>query len=123
LALESQLSIGVREQAGSTVLVVRGELDIASNPQLEEALERVFGSGAELVVLDLGELQFMDVTAVRVLVGADQQARQSGKRLVLVNVGGQIRRLLTLTKVIDVLTVEDGSALGVDEGPDDPHDL
>jgi anti-sigma B factor antagonist len=121
--LDGQLSIGVREQARSTVLVVRGELDIASNPQLEEALERVLRSDAELVVLDLGGLQFMDVASLRVLVGAHKQAQQSSKRLVLVNVGGQIRRLLTLTKVIDVLSVDDGSVLGAEERSVGPQDL
>jgi anti-sigma B factor antagonist len=121
--LETQLSIGVREQAGSTVLVVRGELDIASNPQLEEALERAFRSEAELVVLDLGELEFMDVTSLRVLAGAHEQAQQCAKRLVLVNVGGQIRRLLTLTRVIDMLSIDDGSVLGAEERSVGPQDL
>jgi anti-sigma B factor antagonist len=121
--LETQLSIGVREQARSAVLVVRGELDIASNPQLEEALERALRSEAELVVLDLGELQFMDVTSLRVLVGAHKQAQQSAKRLVLVNVGGQIRRLLTLTKVIDMLSIDDGSVLGEAERSVGPQDV
>jgi anti-anti-sigma factor len=42
------------------VLVVSGELDMASSPELEQAIERAQGSAAELLVLDLRDLQFMD---------------------------------------------------------------
>jgi anti-anti-sigma factor len=102
------LSIVVREQDRAAVLALDGELDIASIAQLEAEIERALRSDAELVVLELADLRFMDVTSLRVLVGSHQRAERCAKRLVLVNVGAQIRRLLTLTRVIDVLSVLDG---------------
>ena len=50
----------------------------------------------------------MDATSLRVLLSSHQQAQQSAKRLVLVNVGAQVRRLLILTRLIDVLSVLEG---------------
>lgn len=49
--------------------VVRGELDLATAPELEEALVSAIEAGDE-VVLDLRELEFMDSSGVRVLVVA-----------------------------------------------------
>jgi anti-sigma B factor antagonist len=105
--VKSHLSIEVREQERTTVLALAGELDMASNPQLEEAIDGVVASDSQLVVLDLGDLRFMDVSSLRVLVASHQLAERSGKRLVLANIGEQTRRLMTLTRVIDVLTVID----------------
>jgi anti-sigma B factor antagonist len=106
--VDGHLSIVVREQDRATVIALDGELDIASSPRLEEQIVRVLRSGAELVVLDLEDLKFMDVTSLRVLVSSHQQAQQSTKRLVLVNVGAQVRRLMILTRLIDVLSVLEG---------------
>jgi len=106
--VESHLSIVVREQDRAMLLILDGELDIASSPQLEEEIERALRSDAELMVLDLADLRFMDVTSLRVLVSSHQRAERSAKRLVLINVGAQVRRLLILTRVIDVLSVLEG---------------
>lgn len=106
--VDGHLSIVVREQDRATVIALDGELDIASSPRLEEQIVRVLSSGAELVVLDLEDLKFMDATSLRVLLSSHQQAQQSAKRLVLVNVGAQVRRLLILTRLIDVLSVLEG---------------
>lgn len=61
-----------------------------------------------IVVREQEDLKFMDVTSLRVLVSSHQQAQQSTKRLVLVNVGAQVRRLMILTRLIDVLSVLEG---------------
>jgi anti-anti-sigma factor len=63
-------SISCTEQEGGRrQYVVRGELDLATAPELEETLVRAIEEGGE-VVLDLRELEFMDSSGVRVLVVA-----------------------------------------------------
>ena len=66
---------------GSRQFVVRGELDLATAPQLEEALVSAIEAGDE-VVLDLRELEFMDSSGVRVLVVAHtrEQRRRPDRR-------------------------------------------
>jgi anti-anti-sigma factor len=58
---------------GRRLFVVRGELDLATAPQLEESLVGAVEAGDE-VVLDLRELEFMDSSGVRVLVVAHTRA-------------------------------------------------
>jgi anti-sigma B factor antagonist len=90
-----------------TVVAVTGELDVASSPALEEELERASESGAELLILDLRDLQFMDSTGLSVLVKAQRRAQSSGPRFGIVNGGPQIRRLLSISGVADWLTIVD----------------
>jgi anti-sigma B factor antagonist len=97
----------VRNADDTTVISVSGELDLASSPALEEELERVARSDAQLVVVDLRSLEFMDSTGLSVLVRAHQRAEENGRRLGLVNGSQQVQRLLTLTGVADRLTLTD----------------
>ena len=89
------------------MVVVSGELDLASGPALEDELARVGSSGVELVVLDLRELEFMDSTGLSILVKANQRAVDAGRRFGLVRGSPQVQRLLDLTGVAEHLTLVD----------------
>ena len=105
--MQSHFRVEVRNADDTTVISVSGELDLASSPALEEELERVAQSDAQLVVVDLRSLEFMDSTGLSVLVRAHQRAEENGRRLGLVNGSQQVQRLLTLTGVADRLTLTD----------------
>lgn len=89
------------------MLTVIGELDLRTSPELEERLSHAFDAGAELVILDLRGIEFMDSTGLRVLLSAHQRAHDSGRRFALVRGADQVERVLTLTGVRDILTVVD----------------
>ena len=105
--MNSEFSVEEHTQGSASILAVTGELDLRTSPQLEECLERVWASGAELVILDLRQIEFMDSTGLRILLGAHQRAQQSGRRFALVRGADQVERVLTLTGVRDLLTVVD----------------
>jgi anti-sigma B factor antagonist len=73
---------------------VGGELDIATTPQLERTLSQ---TQARLVVLDLGELAFIDSCGIHAIIDAGTRARRAGRRLVLVRVPANVERMFTLT--------------------------
>jgi anti-sigma B factor antagonist len=105
--VQSHFRVEVRNADDSAVISVSGELDLASSPALEEELERVAKSDAQVVVVDLRNLEFMDSTGLSVLVRAHQRAEENGRRLGLVNGSQQVQRLLTLTGVADRLMLTD----------------
>ena len=85
------------------MLALFGELDLASSPALEGELARA--AGRQLVIVDLRELEFIDSTGLRVLIGANNQAKEDGRRFALVRGLGQVQRLLGLTGLADQLPV------------------
>lgn len=105
--MQSEFRVDVRNEHGGAVIAVSGELDLASSPVLEERLERVFGSEANPVILDLRELEFMDSTGLSVVIRAHQTATQADQRLCVVKGPPQVQRLLTLTGVGERLAVLD----------------
>lgn len=86
-----------RTADGRAVVHVRGELDMATSSQLEEALEAT--STREPVVVDLSECVFLDSTAVRVLLTAASKQESAGGELTLVAPDARIRRVLEIAGV------------------------
>jgi anti-anti-sigma factor len=105
--VNSEFHVEEHTQGTAVVIAVSGELDLRTSPELEVRLERVFNTDAELVILDLRQIEFMDSTGLRVLLAAHQRAHGSGRRFALVRGADQVERVLTLTGVRALLTVVD----------------
>jgi anti-anti-sigma factor len=75
---------------------VAGALDIATTPTLARTLDET-QKRAQLVVLDLRDLTFMDSAGVHTLVDASASARQLGRRLILLRGSPNVDRLFALT--------------------------
>ncbi len=105
--MHSQFRVDVRSEGRAAIIVVSGELDLASGPELEQVIEGVSGSASQLLVIDLRELDFMDSTGLSVIVRAHQRLADDGRRLGLVRGSAQVQRLLDLTGVADRLPLVD----------------
>lgn len=111
--MSSNLEVSIGTEPLATVVAVAGELDLASYPRLEQAIDQVSGSAAETVVLDLAGLEFIDVAGLRAVLRSQERLRAAGKRLALRNQGTGVRRLLALTGLGDALeAAEDPGATG-----------
>src|SRR5437868_1838554 len=115
--MQSHFRVAVQTDERACVISVSGELDLASSPELQEELDRSEESGAELLIIDLRHLDFMDSTGLSVLVKAHQRAEERGQRFALVKGPAQVERLLSMTGVVDRLTVVDApeQLLGSDQ--------
>lgn len=87
------------------MLALRGELDMATVPELEQELLRASENGPGMIVLDLRELDFIDSTGLRTLLVEHERSRESGRELALVRGSQQVDRLMTITRVADHLRI------------------
>jgi anti-anti-sigma factor len=85
---------------GAREIEISGELDLAVSGRLRSALERAAASNANVLV-DLTACEFIDVGALAILVEGHDMARARGRRLLLYGVGGQVRRVLSVTGLAD----------------------
>lgn len=105
--MQSDFRVDVRNEGRTAIIVVSGELDLASSPELEQQLEKVWGSNAEQLVIDLRGLEFMDSTGLSIIVSAHQRLAESGGKLSVVRGPPQVQRLLDLTGVSERLRLVD----------------
>jgi anti-sigma B factor antagonist len=87
------------------VLAVSGELDIGTVEQLRAALATVAENRPGLVILDCGDLHFLDSTGLGLFVGAQKQLAASGSQLVLANVGTKVGKPIRITGIQNVIHV------------------
>ena len=91
------LTVKVEEQGASRVVRLSGECDIASAPQLQEALKSMRGPDITEVIVDATELDFMDSTGLGVVMGALKRLKESGGTLKIAGARGPVRRVLEVT--------------------------
>ena len=81
-----------------TGLAVGGELDLATTPQLSEALDEATAGEGD-IVLDVSELTFIDSTGLRTLLGAIEGMPQD-RRLILRETQPQVIRVFEIAGIL-----------------------
>ena len=90
------LTIEVRHEQDYAIVTVVGEIDISTVTRLRDRLFEMAASGAPLVV-DLGQVSFIDSVGLATLVGAAKRAAEHGGSLQIACARPKIRELLRLT--------------------------
>ena len=104
----AEFSIETAERNGRVHVSVRGELDLATAPELERLINDRLVEGSH-VVLDLRGLQFMDSSGVRILVAAHARAGRNGCGFTVVRppAEGPVRRVIHISGLDTALTMID----------------
>ncbi len=103
----------VTERDGAVVLHLQGELDLYNAPDLREALTEAVGREPARLVVDLGAVEFIDSTALGVLV--EGRAKLPNRRAFLLAApGAETRRALAVSGLDRHLSVHDSVELALD---------
>ena len=85
------------------ILVLSGELDIASADQLEAIVRRVCGKATCEVVLDLTKLTFVDSTGLQAIIAAGELCEEHGREFMLVPGPKNVQRVFEVTHLTERL--------------------
>ena len=97
----------VTADAGVTRVRVHGDVDVHTAARLGEQLGELVNSQARRVVIDLRDVPFCDSTGLTVLVNSANRMKANGRELVLDSPSSQVRRVLEVTGLHGVFTIED----------------
>ena len=100
------LSIDSRREGDAVLIVLQGELDLASAPELERELREAEGTTPTRVTIDLSGLGFMDSTGLQSLLRARERAGSSRYQLTLRKGPHQVQRVFELTRTVDAFSFE-----------------
>jgi anti-sigma B factor antagonist len=101
------LRVALVIDARGVALLLAGELDLETAPELEQQLAALDDTQRTRVVIDLGGVTFMDSAGLKAILRASELAQANGHSLVLRHGPRQIKRLIELAGVGDRLTFED----------------
>ena len=84
-------------------LVLGGELDMDARFLAEQALDQLLAEPVEQLVVDLGEVTFVDSTGMGLVLEVHDRSRSEGFKLRLLRGPDEVQRVFELAGVADVL--------------------
>jgi anti-anti-sigma factor len=97
-------SIKIEAEQSAPRVVVTGELDLLTSPQLKDQLAALAEQKPSRLILDLTGVSFFDSSALNVVLHAQREAGEQSYELAVVP-SAAVSRVIDLTGVADHLTV------------------
>jgi anti-sigma B factor antagonist len=99
------LAVERTSRDGVELLLVEGEIDIASAARLISVLNSSVAEAIRSVIVDLSQVGFMDSTGLALLINASRRLTLRRKGFAVVCPPGPLRRVFEITDMVETLHV------------------
>jgi anti-sigma B factor antagonist len=89
------------------IVTVSGEVDLATSPDLDDAVIAGLESGTNSVIIDLTDVSFMDSSGLGVIVRALKRCREAEIELDLVITNDRVLKVFGITGLDQVIPIHD----------------
>lgn len=86
-------------ERGVSVLIPRQDVDMSRSPILRSAIKDEMGSGIRKMIVDLGDVQYMDSSGLATLVEAMRSAKGANVSLYLASMNVKVRAIFEIAKL------------------------
>ena len=108
------LSIASREVDGVTVLDLSGRITLGEGSvQLRDSIRDLLAKGQKKILLNLGDVNYIDSSGIGELVSAYTTVRNQGGELKLLNLTKKVHDLLQITKLYTVFDIRDDETAAI----------
>ena len=106
------LNVATREVDGVTILDLGGRITLGdtSSGKLRETVREILGSGSKKILVNLGDVSYIDSSGLGELVSTYTTASNQGAAVKLLNVQKKVQDLLQITKLYTVFDSFDNEA-------------
>ena len=102
----TDLSIRVEGSGSSRTVHLEGTCDLATVPELREALMPLAPPEVKRLVIDVSQLEFCDSTGLGTMLGALRRMREGDGEFAISGAHGTVLRLLQITGVDTLVSLE-----------------
>ena len=104
----AHLTINERNAGNVTILDLSGKITIGEGSvQLRDAVRRLLEQGHKNLLIDLGQVDYVDSSGIGELVSCYTTTKNQGGHLKLLNLTKKIKDLLSITKLLTVFETFD----------------
>ena len=108
------LKSSTRQVDGITILDLSGRITLGEGSVvLRDTIREVLGKGEKKILLNLGDVTYIDSSGIGELVSAFTAVRKEGGDLKLLNLTKKVHDLLQITKLYTVFDVKDDEAAAI----------
>lgn len=105
----------VRERDGAAVIDLAGDLNASAETALQTAYLEARQGGAQAIVLNFAEADYINSSGIALIVGVLAQARTHGIGITACGLSDHYREIFEITRLADFMTIadsEDGALSG-----------
>jgi len=108
------MKTSTRQVNGVTIVDLSGRITLGEGSVvLRETIRDLLGKGDKKILLNLGDVSYIDSSGIGELVSAYTTARNQGGELKLLNLTKKVHDLLQITKLYTVFDIKDDEATAV----------
>ena len=108
------LKTKTRQVDGIAVVDLSGRVTLGEETELlRETIQRLLGGGQKEILLNLGEVSFIDSAGIGELVSAFTSVRNRGGDLKLLRLTRRVHDVLQITKLYTVFDIRDDEAAAI----------
>jgi anti-sigma B factor antagonist len=108
------LKIASREVNGVSILDLSGQITLGEGSvQLREAVRGLLGRGKKNILLNMGNIDYIDSAGLGELVSAFTSAKNQQAEVKLLQLTRKVQGLLQLTKLYTVFDIKDDEAIAI----------
>ena len=108
------MTTSIRQVDGVTIADISGRIVLGEeSAALRELVGDLLSKGHKKILLNLGDVTYIDSTGLGSLVSAFTSVRKQGGELKLLNLTNKVEDLMQITKLYTVFDVMDDEAVGV----------
>ena len=109
-----KLKTSTRQVEGVTIVDLSGRITLGeASVVVRDVINDLMGKGNKKILLNLGQVDYIDSSGIGVLVTGFSTVRSQGGELKMVNLSKRIRDLLQITKVYNLFDVKDDEAAAI----------
>jgi len=108
------MKASTRQMDGVTIVDLSGRITLGEGSVvLRDAIRDLVGKGNKRILLNLGDVTYIDSSGIGELVSAFTTVRNQGGELKLLNLTKKVHDLLQITKLYTVFDVKDDEASAI----------
>jgi anti-sigma B factor antagonist len=101
------LDVDTGQVGASSLLTLRGEIDVYTAPRLRQAIIDLVDGGAAHIIVDMSAVDFLDSTGLGVLVGGLKRVKVKDGSLSIVTSQDKILKIFDITGLNKVFAIHD----------------
>ena len=102
---EDLISITTVREGNATVVSPAGDIDLGRSPTLRTHLKAAQRDRPDRLIVDLGQVEYMDSSGVATLIEALQISRKNDTSLVLCNIQDKVRSIFEIARLDSVFRI------------------
>jgi len=110
----SRFETSVRRQAGASVVDLSGDIDAGAEESLNAAYDEAAERDAETILLNFGDVDYINSTGIALIVGILARARKDGRAITAYGLAEHYREIFEITRLSDFMQIfpDEASAVG-----------